>query len=677
MASIRILLVEDSRINAKIVHGFLAEGRSDVYEVVDARSLAEALDALEKAPFDVVLLDLMLPDSDDMATVDAVRAKVPDTAIVVLTASADTKTAKEALRHGSQDFLIKGAFDGDLLRHSIRYAVERTRMEVELREKEQRFQDYAEAGSDWFWEMGPDLTFTFLSDEFEAITGLDRADYLGKALAVIGSEQQSSTGWGTYLKDLQEHKPIRNFEYVASTDLSGGAQWFRINGRPLFDKEGTFLGYRGTGSDISIEKHAEMQVRRSKDLVDGILTSSLDGFLVLRAIRNVYEKVADFSFSHVNRRAEEILGRNRKDLLGRLFRLEMPHMVSQRILERAIQTVETGASFDVEQFYNEKGMLGWLRIIGVRLGDGVVITLSDISARKEAEREQRMATALFRTSAEGMMITDANNRIVSANPAFTRVTGYAVDEAIGKDPKFLASGRHPKTFYEDLWKSLDRDGHWFGEVWNRRKDGEVYVQRVTISTIRNEKGVIENYVAVFNDTTEEKEREEKLYQRANYDALTGLPNRALLEDRIAHALPKAQRENRELAVLFVDLDGFKPINDTHGHLAGDFMLQEVGKRFTTCVRESDTVSRLGGDEFVILCLDVESRDNAETVAKHLIASLEASFPYEGNDLTLGASIGVALYPGDGNSPMDLIEHADKAMYAAKEAGKGVYRFYGE
>lgn len=672
--SIEILLVDDSPTVIKGIRSYLAEGKTDSYTVVEAASLAQALDALKEQSFDIVMLDITLPDSSDMDTITSVRAKAPDTAIVVLTGSGETRTAKEALKHGCQDFLIKDSFDANLMRHVIRYAVERSRMEVKQRKNEQRFQDYAEAGADWFWEMDLNLSFRYLSDEFEDVMGLDKNAFLGKSLALIGPVQKTGPDWGKNLKRLHDHQSFRNFE-CAFEGNEGDLQWLQLNGRPIFDDDGQFQGYRGTCADITLEKYDEWQLRHSKEVVDGILSTSLDGFLVLKSIRDVYDKIGDFSFTHINRKAEEILGRSRMDLLGKLFRLEMPHMVSQGVFDRAVKTATTGASFDVEQFYNEKGMQGWLRVIGVKLGDGVVISLSEISARKEAEREQRMATALFRTSAEAMLVTDANNRIVTANPAFSKITGYPIDEVVGKDPNILSSGRHPKEFYKNLWQTLTRDGHWFGEFWNRRKDGEVYVERATISVIRNDKGVVENYVAVLKETTEEKERELKLYQQANYDALTKLPNRSLLADRIAHVIPMAKREKRTLAVLFLDLDGFKPINDTYGHLAGDQVLQEVAERFTACVREGDTVARIGGDEFVILCEELSDQQAAELVARHLLSCLEAPFIYEDATLQVGASIGISLFPEHGGDARTLMGKADKAMYAAKAAGKGDYRLY--
>jgi len=674
MSTINILLIEDSTTNVKIVRSFLAEGQTDIYDVTDAQTLSDGLLRLKEQSFDIVLLDLQLPDSSGMETIKAVRIAEPNTAVVVLTGSAETRVTKAAMKEGCQDFLVKGGFNGDLLRHAIRYAVERNRIEVQLRENESRLHDFAEAGADWFWEMGSDLTFSYLSKQFEESMGLEPGAFLGKAPAVIGDIKVPGADWGKYQKALQEQRSFRDLEFPIKSSEEE-KQWFRISGRPVFTAAGTLQGYRGIGTEITLEKYAQWELERSKEEVEGILYTSLDGFMVLKVIRTSFDKIADFRFSHVNRRAEEMIRRSRTDLLGKLLKREMPHMVAQGIFKRAEQTVNSGAAFDVEQFYNEKGMVGWFRIIGVKMGDGVVLTLSDISAHKEAEREQRLSAAVFRTSAEGMMVCDANNCIIFVNPAFTRITGYVLDEVIGKDPKLLSSGRHPQEFYKELWDTLKKGGHWLGEIWNRRKDGEVYVQRVTISIIRNERGVIENYISVFSDTTEEKERQQKLHFKANYDALTELPNRTLLEDRLHNAIPKMKRDKAKLAIIFIDLDGFKPVNDTHGHLAGDRMLQGVAKRFTTCVRESDTVARIGGDEFVILCLDIHSPEDVEKLAQNLIDCLEKPFDWAGNDIHLGASIGISLCPDDGEDALRLVEQADKAMYEAKHAGKGTFRFF--
>jgi|GEM_PF-1036983 len=674
--SISLLLVEDSRTNVKIVRSFLAEGKTDSYDIIEAATIEQAKAALQKRTFELVLLDLNLPDSTGMDTVQTIRSCAPDIAIVAMTSHAETHTAKEARKYGCEDFLIKGKFEANILRHIIRYAVERNRMLIQLRESEKRFQDYAEAGVDWFWEMDADLYFQHISDEFREIMGLEKNVFLGKTLEMVDGIQKTSPQWDRFMKLMGAHKPVRNFEFAIGADQDD-MLWMRVSGRPVINADGKFLGYRGTGSDITLEKYNDWQFRASKDLIDGILSTSLDGFIVLKAIRNANGGVADFSFAHINRRAEELLGRNRSDLLGKLFRLEMPHMVDRGVYERSVQTVGSGETFDLEQDYAAQGMSGWLRLVGVKLGDGVVITLSDINDRKEAEREQRLATALFRTSDDAMVVTDADNHIIAVNPSFTKITGFADAEVLGKDPKILSSGRHEEGFFKDFWSTLDQEGHWHGEIWNRRKDGEIYVQRTTVSQILNDKGMAENYVSFFREMTEEKEEQQKLYQQANYDALTNLPNRTLLADRLSHAIPAAKRQKKMLAVMFIDLDGFKPINDTHGHLAGDQVLQDVAQRFQNAIRESDTVARIGGDEFVVLCEGLEDRDGIKRAARELLECLDEPFDFNGVKLSMGGSIGISLFPEHGEHPQALFDKADKAMYDVKKAGKGDFRFYEE
>ncbi len=301
------------------------------------------------------------------------------------------------------------------------------------------------------------------------------------------------------------------------------------------------------------------------------------------------------------------------------------------------------------------------------------VILRDVSFRRERERELRLAQAVFDTTAEAMMITDAKQKIISVNPAFCEVTGYSSEQVIDQTPNILASGRHNAAFYQEMHNTLLQNGHWRGEIWNRRADGAIYVQRVTISAIRDDCGETTNYVGVFSDITQEKEASEKLLHTASHDALTGLPNRALLHDRLKQALNKANRDQNGLALFFIDLDGFKPINDTYGHLIGDLLLQGVSERLRQCVRESDTVARLGGDEFVILSLGTDDHLNAATIAQKIIDTLSASFTLNGVTATVGCSIGFSLYPKDGKDSEALLSHADQAMYAAKSAGRGCYR----
>lgn len=305
----------------------------------------------------------------------------------------------------------------------------------------------------------------------------------------------------------------------------------------------------------------------------------------------------------------------------------------------------------------------------------VQLIIRDISDRRQAERQQRLASALFQTTAEAMMVTDANHRIIAINPAFSSITGYNAEDVIGHFSDLLASGRHDADFYARIQAAVDSEGHWRGEVWNRRKDGSIYIQRQTISRVDDDSSAAASYVSVFSDITAEKRAEEALIHVANHDALTGLPNRALLMDRLEQALSKSERTNARLAVLFVDLDAFKPVNDAHGHIIGDSLLQGVASRLLSCIRGSDTVARVGGDEFVVLALDIDDHASAADVAGKLLRSLKAPLRLQ-DQLTarIGASIGISLYPDDGENALTLLDRADRAMYQAKRGGKDQFAF---
>lgn len=301
---------------------------------------------------------------------------------------------------------------------------------------------------------------------------------------------------------------------------------------------------------------------------------------------------------------------------------------------------------------------------------------SDITRWRQLGNQFRLAAQMFDSSMEAMVITDRDNKIVSVNPAFTTLTGYGRDEAIGRNPSILQSGRHGASFYQAMWRSIIEDGFWRGDIWDRRKDGSLYPKFLAITAIRDESGEITNYSAIFYDVSERKQLEEKLENLAHYDPLTQLPNRMLLQDRLEQAILAAERHQQHFALLFIDLDGFKPVNDQFGHSLGDEVLREVASRLQASLRAIDTAARLGGDEFVVILNGIDSREQAMRVAEKLIAALSAPYDINGQQPTVTASIGVCLYPSDRCGPEQLLRQADEAMYAAKKAGKRRVVFYG-
>ena len=296
--------------------------------------------------------------------------------------------------------------------------------------------------------------------------------------------------------------------------------------------------------------------------------------------------------------------------------------------------------------------------------------------------EQRLAAsesryrAIFDSAAEGIMLTDAALRIVQVNPAFSEITGYAAEEVLGRTPSMLGSGRHDEDFFRDLLATLVATGRWQGEVWNRRKDGDLYVQWMSAVRI-GEADAPEGFVATMTDITSRKQSEERLRFRANHDALTGLPNRRLFEDRLQSAIASALRHGEQFALMLVDLDRFKGVNDRFGHLAGDALLVEVGRRLQFCVRASDTVARLGGDEFAVILGEVGGREDAAEVAARICASMSEPFELGEGVAQIGASVGIALGPQGDADAEELQRRADTALYTVKHRGRGGFRFHAE
>ncbi len=349
-----------------------------------------------------------------------------------------------------------------------------------------------------------------------------------------------------------------------------------------------------------------------------------------------------------------------------------------------------------ERTYSLRAPTGSTDEIG-RLALGFNQMLADIETRdqqlaahqqqleqKVTERTSSLAEAntclaqyarVYESTLDGVLILDANQRILATNNAFTHITGYTEAEAIGQKPSLLSSGLHDQGFYTEMWNSITQAGHWRGEVLNRRKDGELFFEELTISANKDEAGEVVNYIGIFSDITALKESRQRLEHLAHYDALTGLPNRLLFSDRIEHAIHSAHRQQCQLALLFIDLDRFKIINDTLGHAAGDILLQEVAKRLQDCVRESDTVARFGGDEFALLLEGFSDPQAPDKLAQKVLDALLKPVALEGQDAFIGGSIGICCYPQDGEDASTLLKHADIAMYQAKQQSGSSYHFY--
>jgi len=278
---------------------------------------------------------------------------------------------------------------------------------------------------------------------------------------------------------------------------------------------------------------------------------------------------------------------------------------------------------------------------------------------------------------EAIIVTDAKTRIVYVNRSFARVTGYTWKEVSGKTPQLLHSGRQSPEFYAHMWKCIRSTGRWQGEIWNRRKNGEIYPEWLSITAVRGGSGKVGHYLAIFSDITLRKREEQELYDLATHDALTGLPNRYFFSERFRHAMVRAKRAASLVALLYLDLDGFKPVNDALGHRCGDRLLQAVSRRLKRSVREVDTVARLGGDEFAVILEQLSQPRDAAATARKVLQALARPYLLEGHKAKVTASIGIAVYPLDGDDVETLLKRADGAMYRAKSERRNDYRFWGD
>lgn len=424
--------------------------------------------------------------------------------------------------------------------------------------------------------------------------------------------------------------------------------------------------------DITERKQSELALQRASEKNLALLRNASDGIHILDINANLIE-ASDSFCAMLGYRREEMIGMNliqwdagySGEELEKIFRKQFERPVRSQFETRHRR--KDGSVIDVE-------VSGFPLILD---GRQVVFNSSrDITARKLAENNLKLAASVFTHAREGIMITATDGTIIDVNDAFSRITGYGRDEIVGHNPRMLNSGRQGQEFYETMWRDLAESGIWSGEIWNRRKNGEIYAEMLTITAVKDDQGNNQQYVALFSDITPIKEHQFQLEHIAHYDVLTSLPNRVLLSDRLHQAMLQVQRREQRLAVVYLDLDGFKSINDKHGHDAGDHVLMTVAGRMKQALREGDTLARLGGDEFVAVLLDLTNSQSSVPLLTRLLKAAAEPVHFEGIVLQISASLGVTFYPQPEELDADqLLRQADQAMYQAKIAGKNRYHVF--
>ncbi len=390
-------------------------------------------------------------------------------------------------------------------------------------------------------------------------------------------------------------------------------------------------------------------------------------------------------FQACNQAFERMLGATAEEIIGKTDHDFLSAELADFFRQKDCEAIAAATSKVNEEWLNhvEKGKAVLLETIKTPLLDvngkpiGVLGIGRDMTERKRAEDNLHLMSRVFSNSGEAILIADANNRILAINREFTRLTGYSEEDVIGKNPRVLSAGNTPREVYQEMWAALAKHDHWQGELWDRRKSGEPYPKRLSISIVRDAAGQVINYIGSFEDITDSKAAQDKIRHLAHHDPLTGLPNRFSLYERIEQGMAFARRFEKSLAVMLIDLDHFKQINDTLGHPAGDQLLVQVAKRLEHTVRDSDIVARLGGDEFVVVLAGITTVADAAEIAGNIVEKVSAPYSIAGNELRTSPSVGICFYPQDAIDTSDLIKNADIAMYHAKASGRGNYQFYTE
>ena len=524
---------------------------------------------------------------------------------------------------------------------------------------------------------------------FEEIFGYSMAQVVGASTRILfgNDERWEEVGHRVY-QGMADHQRFQGeIEYRRA---NGTPLWARVLGN-VVDPENPESGFvwiiedasaRKKAEDALLESHRQLETRVEQRTAE--IKSQLH-FLqqLIEAIPGpVFYKDTTGRYLGCNSAFAEVMGVEPEALVGKTAYDIAPPELAKQFTDSDLELLASpGAKIYESRLRHADGTLRdavfhkatFTRPDGSV--NGVVGVMIDITERKRLEERIQLAATVFNSTADGVTIADREGRIVTVNRAFTEITGYSEDEVRGKNPRFLQSGLQDDAFYAGMWSRINKEGRWTGDIWNRRKNGSIFPEALTITAVKDDSGQIAHYVGVFSDITRLKSAQEALDFQAHHDPLTGLPNRLLLDDRLDSALQRAKRERSSLALLFIDLDRFKVINDTLGHHVGDAVLCEAALRFSASVRESDTVARLGGDEFIIILENIPEPSAASRVADKILDELRRPIRIASQEFFIGASIGISLYPQDGEQPADLLKHADAAMYRAKERGRNTFEFF--
>jgi len=585
---------------------------------------------------------------------------------------------------GFSDDLSRGRFDTPLVLAShdelgrLGRQLERMRIAIgelfeDIGRREERFRSIVTQVPGAVFRARPDGILDVVSDAIEDISGYPAAAFIDSGgerwSDIVSAEDRRMRR--RLIKEALAAGRSYEIEYRI-VDAGGIERWVMESGQPVDLGGDRAWWIDGIVSDISERKHNEMRIERLLAEQGALLDNVMFGVVHVRERRIV----------SANRRFDELFGYPEGALVGDSVAALFPSIEDyEQGLARSAPLLVAGKDYSDElRCRRSDGSVFWGMVSGRALDPerphaGSIWVYADASERRQAEEKLRLSATVLEHIADGVMVIDVDGMIVATNPAYTRITGYTEAEAVGQHSSLTRGQAHGDAFYESLWRELADTGFWRGEIQSVRKNGEAYLEWVTVSAVRDENDALRHYVCVFSDITQVKESQDQLDHLAHHDPLTGLPNRLLFHDRLQHALVRAARAGHQLAVMFIDLDRFKNVNDTLGHHVGDELLKQVAALLAACLREGDTLARLGGDEFIVLLEDVDGERGARAVAEKLMQLFERPVLVSGYELFVTGSVGISLFPQDAQDLNMLIRNADVAMYQAKARGRNGYRFY--
>ncbi len=636
------------------------------------------LKMLADEDYDVAIIDYMMPRMDGLAVLDNLQKENTRVPSIVATATGDERVAVEAMKLGAGDYIVKDVDGGflDLIPTIVNRLVEqrilreeKERADEALRESEARYRQIVETAQEGIVTLDAGGLITFVNRRALAMLGYANEEIVGGAILDFLDHDS---------KDLARRTLERRGKGVRTVDLpfrhrNGMLVWAIASTTPFQDDQGEYGGSLLMLTDITERKWTEEALRKSEQKYRSIIDTTAEGYWLIHPETWVTIEVNQALCAMLGYEASELVGKTPfglADAQNRRKLEEQCNMIGSTD-HRAFEVVLRAK--DGRPVHTRFSASTIRDIAGSPVNAFAFVT--DVSEEKAAEDNLRLAAAVYQTTTEAIMVTDADRRIKAVNPAFTTITGYGEDEVLDQTPDILNSGRHDREFLISIWRELKENGSWQGEVWNRRKSGEVFPEWLSIAVIRDKTGKPSQYVSVFSDITKRKEAEEVIRRQANYDPLTELPNRILFMDRLSRAVGQAEREGYEGAVMVLDLNRFKAVNDSLGHTAGDKLLQEAGRRISASVRETDTVARLGGDEFTVILPKIARTTDADIVAKKILSAFSKPFLVEGQEAFAPASIGVTVFPTDGTDADELVRNADWAMHKAKKEGHEAFRYF--